>query len=105
METELIDPSPMKNRWSPQATPHVVGEYADRAFDENELPKPQAFMCRCTHCGAAWGSICTSGNVRQHIASFALRHLHRDSLASPEVRRPGSLRMKRGPNGEEYVKA
>jgi hypothetical protein len=97
------EPQPLIERWSPQMTPHVEGRYAVRGFDEQGFPKPQPFLCKCSVCGDSWGSICMSGNVRSHIVSFAARHLHRDPLAAPDVQRPGSMRVKAGPDGE-YVK-
>jgi hypothetical protein len=72
--------------------PHVVGQYAVRHYNEHGMPMPQRFEARCSICGAVWSSLCTTGAVRSHIATFAVRHLHRDPLAAERVERPGSLR-------------
>lgn len=84
-------------------TPHVEGQYATRSFQADGFPRPQPFLCRCSVCGATWGSLCLSGNVRAHIVNFAAKHLHRDPMAAEKVERPGSLRVKADADGN-YVK-
>lgn len=81
--------------WCPEWAPHVRGRYTERVWDpETKLHDPQTVEVRCTFggCEATWRTTCQSGHVREHIATFARLHLHRDPLAAPTVVRPGSMR-------------
>ena len=76
-----------KERWSPEWCKHAVGEYdMPRTFNDDGLPEPQYIVMHCEHPDCAnkprphYRIPCTSGNVRQHIAKFALVHLHRDPM-------------------------
>jgi hypothetical protein len=98
---ELQASDPLTETWSPQLALHVVGRYAVRSYNEHGFPKPQPFEVVCQICqvknepGAHWASLCTSGQVRSHIVSFATRHLHRDPLQAPRIERPGNFRRSR----------
>ena len=74
-----------KEKWIPPWAPHVVGEYdMPREFREDGLPEAQWVEMTCTHAECAsrpkphYRVPCTSGNVRQHVARFALVHMHKD---------------------------
>jgi hypothetical protein len=86
-DLDLAEPAELSQTWSPQMAPHVVGQFAARAFDENGFPKPQPFEVVCTRCKQKWASMCTTGQIRSHVVSFATRHLHRDPLEQHPPRR------------------
>lgn len=82
--------------WSPEWAPFVLGRYTERVFDEEtKMHEAQQVEARCTFsgCETAWRTSCQSGRVRDHIATFAKVHLHRDPLSAPTVVRPGSMRV------------
>ena len=81
--SELAEPAPLTEQWSPQLAPHVVGRYAKRSYDENNFPKPQPFEVRCEVCKQKWASMCTTGQVRSRFVEFSTRHLHRDPFVVP----------------------
>lgn len=74
--------------WRPPFANHVLGRYTVRTNDpETGMPNEQTYEIVCEHHGCAlrWGpSKCSSGAVRQHIANFAINHLHRDPLDLPK---------------------
>ncbi len=75
-------PEPKWIEFRPEWAKHVVGEYSERTADEQGIPEEQLYRAKCTTCGESYGPLkCSSGLVRQHIARFALLHLHRDPLA------------------------
>lgn len=86
--------------WTPANNPLIRGRYTRRTFDEDGLAEEQRVEASCSRCGATWQGRCLSGQVRSHIARFSVVHLHRDTMAAPRVERPGSLRRRRGPDGE-----
>jgi hypothetical protein len=70
-------------RWleySPAWAPHVKGRFQERDVDEDGLPDEAPVEARCETCGATFKRRCSSGLMRQHIAKFALVHLHRGPL-------------------------
>lgn len=71
--------------WTPPYAPHVEGRYTELEIDpDTNQPLEQRVSAMCRQCGAEWGPVtCTSGMVRQHIATFARVHLHRDALREP----------------------
>jgi hypothetical protein len=76
----------LDERWvefSPPWAPHVQGRHTLRVIDvETGRPEAQRYEAKCGKCGAQWGpTTCETGMVRQHIATFARAHLHRDPLA------------------------
>lgn len=71
--------------WVPSFAPHVKGRYERREFDpRTKMPVPQTVKMECTVCGTKWATVCSTGQVRTHIARFASLHLHRDPLAVPK---------------------
>lgn len=86
--------------WNPKAVPHVVGRYEKRQEPEPGHPAEQTVEATCNKCGGKLRTVCSSGNVRQHILRFAVHHMHSDPLDVPRVTRPGSLRRKAGPSGD-----
>lgn len=84
--------------WSPPKAPWVKGRYTERTFDADGLPEEQEVEVRCEHPGCdspgVWRRRCSSGQVRGHIATYALVHAHRDALAAPRVDHPDSLRRR-----------
>jgi hypothetical protein len=70
--------------WSPEWAPHAVGRYEAREVDpETGLAEPQRIEMTCSVCKDTARRSCTSGQVRQHIATFARMHLHRSPLDLP----------------------
>lgn len=65
----------MKHDYSPPWNPNVVGWHTDR--DEDGEAEVGA---QCTVCKNSFKRKCTSGLMRQHIAQFALAHVHRGPL-------------------------
>ena len=65
----------------PWAT-HVHGRHTLREIDpETGRPEEQYYEATCEKCGCRWGPLpCNTGQVRQHIAKFAIVHLHREPL-------------------------
>jgi peptide methionine sulfoxide reductase MsrB len=43
----------------------------------------QRIEIHCGRCGAHWVAMCSTGNVRSHIARFGVVHLHRDPFDAP----------------------
>lgn len=66
----------------PKWCPHVRGEYTPRVYDPDAgQMQQQKWRATCEKCNEKWGPVlCDSGMVTQHIARFALAHLHRDPL-------------------------
>lgn len=86
--------------WSPEYAPHVRGRYTERVWDPVlRAHEEQRVEARCEVCGQEWKGWCTSGHVRDKVATFARLHLHRDPLEAPRVERPGSLRRKKEDGG------
>jgi hypothetical protein len=74
--------------WGPAWAPHVQGSWEDRTLDEDGLPQEAHVEAACSECGATYQRTCTSGLMRDHIARFALVHVHRDSFTHPLPRKP-----------------
>jgi len=65
--------------YRPAWAQHVRGEYTERDADSE-----QTYKVTCETCGESWGPAkCLSGRVRNHIATFAMHHLHRKPLMEP----------------------
>ena len=64
--------------WSPPWAPHVLGRYTAREQPlEGEPQQPQRVEAVCKKCGGEpWRGVCTTGNVRGKISTFALEHRH-----------------------------
>lgn len=64
----------------PLASLHVVGRFTRRVVDDDGIPEEQHVIAHCTFagCGATFERKCASGLVQEHIARFAVVHLHRD---------------------------
>jgi len=81
-----------KLEYRPDMAPHVVGRYEPRVFDAEEGRwEEQVIELSCEHpaCKAVAFPLrrkCDSGRVREHVARFALGHIHRDPFAG----NPGS---------------
>jgi hypothetical protein len=71
-----------RKEYRPQWAPHVVGTYDVRAYDpETGAPEEQRVDMYCESCCEAHRVVCRTGHVREHVASFARLHQHRDPLA------------------------
>lgn len=84
----------LRETWTevrPPAAPHVLGRFTRRTFDESGLPEEQTVEARCEHpgCGATFRRMCSSGLVQEHIARFAVVHLHRDVFYQRPRKEPG----------------
>lgn len=70
--------------WTPAWAPaHVRGRYTERRWSaEEQAYEEQRVEAECSFvgCGAIFRRTCSSGRVREHIATFARVHLHRDPL-------------------------
>lgn len=69
--------------WAPRGVAHVAGRYEPRRWDpETRTYEEQRVEARCSYpgCGAEFRRSCSSGRVRELIATFASVHLHRDPL-------------------------
>jgi hypothetical protein len=62
--------------YRPKWAPHVQGQIGERD-DEGE----QLVLLTCDLCRDASRKVCRSAMPRQHVASYARAHLHRDALA------------------------
>jgi hypothetical protein len=70
--------------YRPDFAKHVVGTYGARVWDaEIGRYEEQRIDMTCEECGAAMRRTCDSGRVREHIARFAIQHLHKDPLRNP----------------------
>jgi hypothetical protein len=68
----------------PDFAPHVVGRYEPRQFDQVDGRwEEQRIELECEVCGARTEKRCDSGRTREHVARFALGHLHRDPFGPP----------------------
>jgi hypothetical protein len=71
------------DEWRPTYAKHVLGKYTKPRRDPETLePLEQVYVIECEQCAQRWGPLkCTTpGNVRNHIATFAIQHLHRNPL-------------------------
>lgn len=66
-----------RHEWSPAWAPHVLGYYYDRVPDEDGIPEEAEVGATCTTCHTDFKRTCSSGMMRQHIANFAIAHVHR----------------------------
>jgi hypothetical protein len=67
----------------PDFAPHVVGRFEPRRFDLVDMAwDEQRIELECERCGSKMEKRCASGRPREHVARFALGHLHRDPFAS-----------------------
>ena len=70
--------------YRPRWAPHVVGRYGEREHDrETGEPEPQRVRMECERCGDTHQVECRSGQPREHVAKFAILHLHRDAMKQP----------------------
>jgi hypothetical protein len=66
--------------WSPRWAPHIDGKYEPISYDpDTGMPEPAKVTMRCTRCGVEWQTMCSSGQQRSHIQTFAQQHLHGSS--------------------------
>lgn len=73
----------VRREWMPAWAPHVRGYYYDRPLDEDGIPEDAEVGATCETCKAVFKRRCASGMMRQHIARFAMAHLHRGPLEGP----------------------
>lgn len=85
--------------WSPPWAPHVKGKYTKRVRGDDGFCEPQRVQMACIHrgesgkvCGATWQTVCSTGNVRRHINTFAKVHAHKEFPSPERIVRPGSKR-------------
>jgi hypothetical protein len=67
--------------YRPRWAPHVRGTFPPREVDpETRQPEPVLVRMRCEwpDCRGYHQIVCTSGLMREHVARFALGHVHRD---------------------------
>jgi hypothetical protein len=76
-------PEPTWAEWTPPYATHVKGRFAFDDFDEEGRPREAIVRAECDKCGEKFERRCTSGLFRQHIARFAIQHLHRNPLEEP----------------------
>lgn len=81
----MSDTKPFEYR--PAFASHVVGVISPRVWDaEEQTFEEQTIKMTCEKCSQTMKRVCTSGRALEHVARFALGHMHRDVLA----RNPGS---------------
>jgi hypothetical protein len=74
MSEEQVTWETFRPRWAP----NVRGEHTVRG-------PSQVWKVTCETCGETFGPLrCDSGMVRNHIAKFAVAHVHKDPLAPPK---------------------
>jgi hypothetical protein len=68
--------------WRPTYATHVLGKYTSPRRDPETMEQlEQVYVIECEKCSQRWGPLkCTTGAVRNHIATFAIAHLHRSPL-------------------------
>jgi hypothetical protein len=80
---QLKDP-PQWEEWRPPYASHVVGRWTKLEAEPDGAHLPQTYTMTCELCNQSWGPTkCTSGLIKNHIATFAIQHLHRSPLEAP----------------------
>lgn len=80
-QVEGLDEGKRRETWSPSWAPHITGTYDVRTYDpETGVPDEQRVDIRCGSCGSTHRVVCRTGHVREHVATFARVHAHRDPL-------------------------
>ena len=67
----------------PAWAPHVRGRDQEGARDEDGAPLESRVEMHCATCDTEFKITCVSGQMRTHVARFAVSHAHRDSLKDP----------------------
>lgn len=65
--------------YRPNWAKHCIGIYQPRSFDpETGELEEQKIELTCEKCGTVAKATCKRGNPREHVAHFAIAHLHKD---------------------------
>ena len=64
-----------RHEYSPRWAAHVRGWYFDRVIEDGE-PQEARVGATCEVCGESFERKCKSGLMRNHVASFAMSHVH-----------------------------
>lgn len=78
----------MTEEYRPRWATHVRGTWGEPEEGPTGAQEwRMTFLCE--HCGESTRAICTTGQVRQKVAAFAIDHLHRDVFTTSPLGNKG----------------